>query len=304
MPESLNQSTGYGPLVADLAQRAVTAARDAAPHQPDASKWQRSLTLGLPAARWLLQGQGEGDEPALVEGCDQLAEAGRQWAGGVTPHFTDGFGHSRPMYHRLLLHLHLRVLSRSEAALAQAAAVRCHDALAQAMQPIYAAAAEPDALPGDTPATLWTALTLAEHAAATGDPANHDTVVQWVQRALAEPGEAGSLRRQGTDEPFDEWTYRELLGLHALDALARVTGRADWRQRVAEVADYHQGHTQPDYTTYQPWALAAFASRYETLMFAEQQLHDVTVHLQTGGEAAALVPALLLADAATSLRDR
>jgi len=89
--------------------------------------------------------------------------------------------------------------------------------------------------------------------------------------------------------------------LHALDVLAEAIDHDPWRQRVRAAAEFHQHHTQPDYTTYQPWALAVFARDPATAMFAEQQLHDVETHLNLHGGGGAVIPALLLTDAAVML---
>ncbi|MEQ9453203.1 MAG: hypothetical protein RLN76_01250 [Phycisphaeraceae bacterium] len=130
---------------------------------------------------------------------------------------------------------------------------------------------------------------------------------QWRDGAF---GRVGDLRLGGVGEPMfvqgaddspDEWTYRELLGLHGLVALGRVTGDRGMLERAGRVAVYHVGHTQPDYTTYQPWGLAWFLRWPATVTFGEQQLHDVTTHLAIEGGAGALVPALLLADACLDL---
>lgn len=110
------------------------------------------------------------------------------------------------------------------------------------------------------------------------------------------PGE-GPLHPQGIDDAPDFWTYQELTALHAWDALAEWFDDDRARVRVAAAARWHVGHTQPDYTTYQPWALAAFGRRAETRGFAEQQLHDVETHLNLAGGAGSVVAGLLLADA-------
>ncbi len=113
------------------------------------------------------------------------------------------------------------------------------------------------------------------------------------------PGE-GALHVQDVDDGLDHWTYCELVALHAWDALTRRHGSQAGRDRVAAAARFHQGHTQPDYTTYQPWALAAFLEADDTAAFAEQQLHDVRHHLAIEGGAGAVVVALLLSDAYAS----
>ncbi|XAL98538.1 hypothetical protein OT109_13230 [Phycisphaeraceae bacterium D3-23] len=114
----------------------------------------------------------------------------------------------------------------------------------------------------------------------------------------------GALHTQTADDTPDAWVYRELTGLHALHLASQVARGAGWAARCALVAEYHLEHTQPDYTTYQPWALPAFAEGDATAVFAEQQLHDVQTHLAIEGQGGALLPGLLLADASASLDGR
>lgn len=186
--------------------------------------------------------------------------------------FVDGRGHSRPVYRYLAAYLH-------------------HRKTGEPPPPVTLAAGDDVAL------RLWSHWH--RLASGRGDLEAIDRIVE---------SHAGSLHGQSSADPPDHWTYRELTGLHALNAMvefseshADVPARPRWRQRVLEVTDYHQHHTQPDYTTYQPWALAAFLSNPDTIMFAEQQLHDVQTHLRIEGGAGALLPALLLADASVSI---
>lgn len=185
--------------------------------------------------------------------------------------FTDGLGQSRPIYRPFAAYLHQRATGE------------CPPLDKDSTQ--------------DVSLQLWQAW----HQLARGE----DAVAEVNQILEANPG---SLHPQSLDETPDHWTYRELVGLHALQALVELTDTRDdlpnqprWRQRLIEITNYHQHHTQPDYTTYQPWGLAAFLSNPQTIMFAEQQLHDTQSHLQIEGGAGALLPALLLADAYRSL---
>ena len=100
---------------------------------------------------------------------------------------------------------------------------------------------------------------------------------------------------------MEPWTYRELTGLHGLHLLSLDTQDTQLAERTRSIALHHQHHTQPDYTTYQPWALAAFCGQPDTVLFAEQQLHDVETHLHVEGPSRAVVVALLLADATLTL---
>lgn len=171
----------------------------------------------------------------------------------------DGRGHTRPVYRRLAWRL---------------AARQGH------------AAPAPPARPGaDVAERAWALLNEVDAGRRAGFP-----------RAELPPG-AGPLHPQAADDAPDHWTYRELLTLHAWYTLACDAPSAEGLARAHSAALYHQQHTQPDYTTYQPWALAAFLSRPETVPFAEQQLHDVRHHLSVEGGPGAVVAALLLADA-------
>lgn len=186
--------------------------------------------------------------------------------------YTDGRGQSRPIYRPFAAYLHARAAG---------------DFLPY----------EHDADDPDISRQLWANW----HRLARGED-----VTAEVGRIVH--AHSDSLHPQSLDETPDHWTYRELVGLHALHALIELTDARDdlspqpgWRQRLLDITTYHQHHTQPDYTTYQPWGLAAFLSNPDTIMFAEQQLHDTQSHLQIEGPAGALLPALLLADAYRSL---
>lgn len=243
-------------LIQSLADQAIDAAVDAAPHRPRAGQTHYSLVEMLPHARALL-GSGSVDPPPPPT--------------QNTTALTDGRGHQRPVYRHLAAYLHHRVTGVC--------------------------------VPVDTRPTQDVSLQLWScwHRLASGR-SGPEPVHRLVE------AHAGSLHPQSPDETPDHWTYRELVGLHALQALIEWSGNdpeaqapAAWTQRRDEVTAYHQHHTQPDYTTYQPWALAAFLSNPNTVHFAEQQLHDAQTHLAVEGGPGAVLPALLLADAYASI---
>ncbi|MEM7626960.1 MAG: hypothetical protein AAF333_15300 [Planctomycetota bacterium] len=187
--------------------------------------------------------------------------------------FVDGRGHQRPVYRTLAAYLHQRATGHCPGLLALEGAGN------------------------DVAQQLWTAW----HAIAAGG--NDLAPVHGVVES-----HDGCLAPQSLDEGPDHWTYRELVGLQALQALVEhcannneLEDQPAWRRRIVEITNYHQDHTQPDYTTYQPWGLAAFLSNPQTTWFAEQQLHDVATHLRVEGGPGALLPALLLADAFASI---
>ena len=123
-----------------------------------------------------------------------------------------------------------------------------------------------------------------------------------ISFARAKPDPA-PFEVQSIDEAPDAWVYREMTSLHGLFGLFSVYDDMALENRCLGICRYHLQHTQPDYTTYQPWALAAFLYFPETVAFGEQQLHDVATHLSVEGPPGALVPGLLLADAWATLND-
>ena len=268
----------YEPIVATLARQAADSAEDRTPHAPRPGEAVFSCTLMLPLVRRTL---GESDInithalAALVDAADADA-----------PRFTDGIGHSREVYHHLCLRLARHALrtddERHAFTRAQAwPAARCEHETS------------------DISIALW------RLAAARGS-IDDDVLIERVDAWLDEQDKAGSLQPQTAEDSPDHWTFRELAGLHALADLAhalldRSCGER-WSQRVREIAAFHQDHTQPDYTTYQPWAVAVFAQDQATANFAEQQLHDVETHLTLHGGGGAVIPALLLADAKRMLQ--
>ena len=288
MPET--HSSRYAPLVASLARRAIDQAGDRAPHAPRPDEAVFPCARLLPLADRVLGGPGDDAAQAL----ETLAEA----AAAAAPRFTDGIGHSREVYHHLGVRLAATVNTATIHAAASADApggARCAALLERARAWSAARCGEPT---GDAAVDLW-------RLAAAGDAIEPARRVAGVEAILDRGGQADSLQPQTAADSPDHWTFRELAGLHALAALVEAMPDAGpierWRRRLAEIADFHQAHTQPDYTTYQPWALAVFARRPETSMFAEQQLHDVESHLNLQGAGGAVVPALLLADAAAML---
>jgi hypothetical protein len=164
-----------------------------------------------------------------------------------------------------------------------------------------------------TALVLWQSLCLYEQAKLTSRDLDAEIADAVVGNIVRNPGRAGSLHLRGDDESPDAWTYRELTGLHALANLALRTRNRDWARRVEEVAGHHYTRTQPDYVTYQPWALFAFAWPDRTRFFVDQQLHDVQAAAGAGGTGGAegeessggsglsVMAGLLLADAADAL---
>jgi len=128
---------------------------------------------------------------------------------------------------------------------------------------------------------------------------------QWrVHAVLSRTGKDGALQPLAEGESLDAWTYRELVGIHALHRLAGLLSHRAWGVRVRDAVAFHLGHTQPDNATTQPWALAAFLESpgdASGIGFADQQLHDA---MMQGGGSLHPVAAMLVADAACTLRTK
>lgn len=276
-------------LTAPLAREALALAGDASPHSPRQGEWVCSMTAALPAAELLVDAATgrRCDDAAdrLLPGFERLAEAKAAAETGARTRFTDGLGHSRPHYHHLLLHVQVRAWQQ---AVGSAALPFAADAL---LPP-------PPAAGADAGLRLMAALS----EGLLGKPP--ETVFAHVQAVLDDQTDtSAALQPRTVHDALDHWTYHELVALHALDQLARFWPQAGWTERLQAAALFHQAHTQPDYTTYQPWALAAFFGVPETDLFAEQQLHDTQTHLSLAGRPGALLPAVLLAQACLLLHE-
>ena len=261
--------THHRAMIRSLAERALAMAVDASPHRPRAGEVRWSLTRSIPAARRLLdppppEADGDRDQPK------DLSQLDAPPTGDPAARFVDGYGHTRPVYRCLAAHLHRR-------------------ATGEAVMLPPAAEGEP------FEAALWREWLTDASCSGSGEAARGSE-----NRARATDPEAAPLHPQGHDDAPDHWTFAELVGLHALHLHATHRHDPAVADRVASAAAYHQIHTQPDYTTYQPWALAAFLARPATTPFAEQQLHDTETHLAIAGPPGALLPGLLLADAYAS----
>lgn len=305
----------YHQLVSDQARRRLDHGNVTAAHGAEGG----DVSLAVAAARALVT-DGSIDVDGLVDGFKYLAESGASWATvGVTPGmttvprdvadqaaplmFADGAGHRRDVYHPLVLHLHMAAFAKHYETLPVSSWSACEDALPEAVAP--ARAIEAWAVTSPPPAAvslvLWHALCLYDQANLTQRDIDMELVDAVVHHALAESPKGGPLCAADHNQSPDAWTYRELTGLHALSALALRRRNSAWASRVQEIATYHQDHTQPDYTTYQPWALFAFAWSEATQPFADQQLHDVASAASAGGGECDWMTGLLLADAADML---
>jgi hypothetical protein len=123
----------------------------------------------------------------------------------------------------------------------------------------------------------WLLLLAKEHAGL--------TLPATLIKGLWRRGTAAVLR--GAVAPFhaptaaagmEVFVYDDLCALHAAFNSAVMARDEDESMMAAveKVVAWHVQNTQPDNTTQEPWALAAFAALDDTATFAPQQLHDAT----------------------------
>lgn len=289
-----------------LAREALAQAEDARPHGDRPGEARMSLAMLAPLAAATLDGDAQAVR-RLAPGILDALEDGIHRVGGFLSaqddprafrrpvEACDGRGHARPVYGALFT----QVVNRALALLGppvgpedppERAELPCRaiELFAHARLGMWWGARD-----GDPARAPWLALQeIGWHRLLAG--VETEPLAHAFDHLLPE----GPLHQQGLEVTPDVWVYRELTTLHALDAIARgpyantrLTGR------VRSACRYHTHHTQPDYTTYQPWALGAFLRVPEARVLAEQQLHDVAAHLAIEGPAGAAVPALLLAEA-------
>lgn len=281
-------------MIQALAERAIEMAIDASPHQPRPGEYCFSMMHGLRCAERLLGRSVPLDETInqlrlAAQVIEPLIEAEKDTSAAVR--FVDGRGHARRAYRRLMLDLFEQTVDLSESSEEDSLG---HELLILGISDEPRISKQRDE--PDPSLVLWSMLPLARQEAI-----DLTSITEIIDRLIGHPGEGRPLHEQKLEDSPDEWTYRDLVGLHALHHLAQLTGHTPWQQRVLEITAYHQNHTQPDYTTYQPWGLAAFLSNPDTVLFAEQQLHDTETHLNIEAGPGALLPALLLADAYASV---
>lgn len=282
----VSNQAGYAGVARSLALQALAIAVDTAPHRAREGERRWPMAMALPAARVLI-GQGdEADRASLSAAAHDLGQTLADPGGKVT----DGFGHTRPVYGWLALHLMGTAAKLADDALAmqhiKRAAVRLRD------RPV-------EADDDDERLQFWADLIAWQHGLSSeSSPESPPPASNAIEE------EPKPLVKLGPEDLIDSWTYRELIGLHGLYLTALLAGGLAAAARVRSAAHYHLGHTQPDYTTYQPWGLSAFASDPQTTIFAEQQLHDVATHLSIEGPGGAVLPALLLAEAWATMSGR
>lgn len=308
MPDPVTDESRYAAITRGLAERALGMAVDASPFRPAEGQLRLPMTIAVPAAR-LLGGVDDPDSiDAFVASLDALVQTAE--AGSGPPDLTDGQGHTRPVYYLFCVHLMLSAIAAQKQAVVERVGADWADRLVAFMRPIQSMRVADDKIEDDGLASaqvnelLWRGLCELEWSLLIDCESGGMIAIHLIERVQNLTGPGGALHVQTPDDTPDAWVYRELTGLHALHLASQVARDVGWAARCGQVALYHLGHTQPDYTTYQPWGLAAFAEGESTAVFAEQQLHDVQTHLAIEGPGGALMPGLLLADASASLDGR
>lgn len=119
---------------------------------------------------------------------------------------------------------------------------------------------------------------------------------------LPQAHQRGHLHPLDADTSLDAFVFAELTALHALQACVCLQAHPLLQNWLGAMTTYHQEHTTPDFTTSQPWGLAAFAANPTTVMFAEQQLHDWQTYTRISAKPPSPLAAALLHDAALTCR--
>lgn len=271
-------ASGYEVIARQLADRALSIATDSSPHRAKEGEMRWPMANALPAARILIDAGNPDDKSLLADSASSLTQTLAEPTGKVT----DGFGHHRPVYVLFAVHL-----------LASAARLVGQSDAAEPMR--VAAESAINSFGGDDAEprlAVWRRLIARQHG------------IQEAEQLPISSDQPAPLVPLGRDDLIDSWTYHELLGLQGLHTSGLLESDTAFIKCAESAALYHLGHTQPDYTTYQPWGLAAFASNPQTAVFAEQQLHDVATHLSIEGPGGAVLPALLLAEASATMSGR
>lgn len=288
----------------ELALQGLALAKDARAHADAKGQVRVSLAWLAPLLKAYVAGDGAPMKAELKAQVKILEDAFKKnggWESKKAVEACDGMGHARLAYGALYAHALLAVLARAYPVTAET--VCDHNEAAEVGEKLMELLAGTrlgawrGASDAEAAMVPWLNVLSADQALALAQPFTHQAE-NCLDAVLPAETQEGALHAQGADVTPDVWVYRELTALHALDAVAQMTGDAALGERVAAACRYHQGHTQPDYTTYQPWALPAFLRRPETYPQAAQQLHDVATHFAIEGEGGAAVPAVILALAA------
>lgn len=282
-----HEFSGYHTQLSSLAYKGLKAHLPKTDSSHDASSKQRpcTITIATSAAMLLLV-----SDVSLHEDLHQ----GLMALGKTTTLLTDPAGHRRPIYLPLAFHLHLTAWQRH---IKEPLPAGAHELASRMKARLDDADADIE-----IDVALWELLCLYQMSMMTADEPLWKDVTGRLETLLATQGEDGSLHMQDPNDSLDAWTYRELVGLHAIYNLAQLMEDEKLKKRCDEIARYHLDNTQPDNTTNQPWGIAAFLADANTASMGVQQMHDATAQgSNSASQNVGLVAAMLLADAANVL---
>lgn len=209
--------------------------------------------------------------------------------------WTDPAGHARPVYRYLAIHLFLTASQHGQKT-RKTWCDKGKSVLSQMAQRLR------DETETAVDLALWQGLCRVELAMLLGDAPRQVEVLDGLETWVSAGTRDGELHRMTAEDSLDAWTWRELVGLGALDHLAVLAADRPWRARCDGVVKFHLENTQPDNTTTQPWGVAAFLATPWADTFGQQQIHDATAQGRGGsGGGVGLVAAMLMADAAMRL---
>jgi hypothetical protein len=265
-----NDFNQYRKIVMDLIQQAPLSAKQTA-----------DLDALMAVAKLMLDDDAASHQ-TLIDGISKLAKG----------QIIDGLD-KRPLYPLLAMHVHLAAFAKRYLVIPDSiweTAAADFETLAKPLRAIeqYKDTA-PDYL--KTELVLWQAWNLLSIGSLRHADDDIELARSVIDTIVAREVPEQSLTVQDIEDTLDAWTYRELIGLHALANAALHDRNETWANRVEEVAMHHLYNTQPDHCTSEPWGLFGFLWSEKTRMFGVQQIHDCKAYGLVG------VGRILLADA-------
>lgn len=199
----------------------------------------------------------------------------------------------RPCYPLLALHVHLMAFEKCYLNLPDSIWDNAADTFEKLAMPLRVIETYRDAPPPHmtTEITLWQALCLLEIGSIRHFDSDIELAKAVIEQIVDRPVNDNPLTEQDPEESLDGWTYRELIGMHALANAAMYDHNEKWANRVEQMGFHHLYHTQPDHCTSEPWGLFGFLWSEQSRMFGVQQIHDCKAYGLVG------VGQVLLADA-------
>ena len=199
----------------------------------------------------------------------------------------------RPCYPLLALHVHLAAFENCYLNLPDRIWENATDTFEKLAAPLRVIESYRDAPPPhmSTEVVLWQAYCLLEIGTIRHFDSDIELAHAVIDQIVDRPVDDNPLTEQDPEESRDGWTYRELIGMHALANAALYDHNEKWASRVELIGVHHLYNTQPDHCTSEPWGLFGFLWSEESRMFGVQQIHDCKAYGLVG------VGQVLLADA-------